>query len=213
MWRHSVSVTADAVVGGYLEGRGLNPSGIEWCGDLARALPEDVPMPPWAQCGGRSWSESDHRLIVPLYGPGGDMESLHARCIDSATQPKGVSPAGHQIGGLVMADGPGQSLLRERAWWSDNDPCRVLVVEGVPDYLVASVSVSEEGPCAPAIIGVLSGSWSQAIADRLPDHSVVTVATHDDRAGHRYADTIFQTLKHRCEVVRTLPQDLAEVVR
>ena len=209
IWDSSRPVTSDSTVRDYLSRRRLDPVGIDWYGNIARAIPKDIAVPPWASCKGLSWSEGDWRLLVPLFGPRGDMKSVHARSVlDPPRQPKGVSPRGFMVGGLVMADCPGQSLLLDGNWWSEEEPCRVLIVEGATDHLKASTSVREDDPLAPAVLGILSGSWSQEIADRIPVGSMVTLATHDDRAGDRYADAICETLVNRCRVYRTRPEQL-----
>jgi ABC-type ATPase involved in cell division len=55
---------------------------------------------------------------------------------------------------------------------------------------------------------VISGSWNQAIADRIPDGSTVVIATHDDDAGDRYENKIIETLTGRVTLLR-IPREAA----
>lgn len=56
-----------------------------------------------------------------------------------------------------------------------------------------------------AVFGVVSGSWSDGIAERIPTGSVVAVWTHLDAKGDSYAETIRRSLTGRCEVRRPIP--------
>jgi hypothetical protein len=149
--------------------------------------------------------------VVPLFDADGEIVSLHARSVRMgempAGVPKGVSPTGHEIRGLVLADGLARQVLRTGLpdWWTAEDPFRVLVVEGVPDFLAASLAGREDVADAPAIIGVLSGSWSKALAARVPTGAILIVATHDDEAGEHYAECIRSTFDSRCSVYRAKP--------
>ncbi len=69
----------------------------------------------------------------------------------------------------------------------------VLIVEGVPDYLYWGTRFGDAAGSAPAILGVISGSWNDSIAAHIPDGTRVAVRTHLDPAGERYAASIIPT--------------------
>jgi hypothetical protein len=166
--------------------------------DLARALRCGVRLPRWAWGAGSSWSAGAHRLIVPMYDAAGEMVTLHARAaMKPEGKSKGLSPCGHQVRGSIMADSLGREMLRAQA-----TPRDVLVGEGVPDFLTWATHWGEAAENAPAVLAVISGSWSDEIAARIPDGARVGVATHEDDKGEEYAATIARTIARRCTALR-----------
>lgn len=166
--------------------------------DLARALPLGARCPRWAQFRGAAWSQGPHRLLIPMFNAEGKMTSLHARAAKGA-EPKGLSPTGCALAGLVMADPLAQLML------AGNDcggPVRVVIAEGGPDFLSLATHWSDADESAPAVLGVIAGSWSKEIAARIPDGAQVLVATHADEAGEKYGAAVAATLLQRCDVRR-----------
>lgn len=147
-----------------------------------------------------SWLESGHRLIVPMYGATGELESIHARRLSrDGDDAKGLSPAGCSHAGLVFADPMARQLLMTGTapdWWTDRT---IVIAEGVPDFLTWAVHYGDSED-APAVIGVVAGSWTPEIAARIPAGTRVEVRTHDDAAGNKYAAAIAQSLVERCDV-------------
>jgi hypothetical protein len=181
--------------------RGLNVATVEER-DLARVLPHRVPLPAWASGPGGSWSRGPHRLILPLYDPAGKMVSLHARAVRAfGALPKGLSPGGFRLGGLVFADGLARQVLAghghdllTRAF--------LLIAEGGPDFLSAATQASDADESAPAVLGIISGSWAEEVAGRVPDNTRVLLAVHRDDAGEKYATAVRRTLGDRCQLRR-----------
>jgi len=180
--------------------RGLDPAAIE-DRNLARALPQRVALPPWAFGGGLTWSAGTHRLVLPLFDSAGRMASLHARAaIAPAGAPKGLSPGGFEVGGLLFADALAQLMLRYAG--NDVHDSWVLIAEGAPDFLTAATQRSDADESAPAVLGVIAGSWTREVAARVPNDSRVLVAVHSDAAGEKYAAGITDSLAGRCRVRR-----------
>ena len=73
-----------------------------------------------------------------------------------------------------------------------------MVREGERDWLLESQR--------EACIGIRSGSWTDELADTLPEHTHVVVATDDDPAGHVYASKILRSLERREDI--TVERDL-----
>ena len=209
VWSSARRVVEDVEVRAWLFSRGLNAGDVDDRG-LARVLPEGVLLPRWARFMGQAWSQSGHRLIVPLWSDSGALASLHARSVRPDVQPahKAASPAGAEVRGLVMADALARRLLAGVAL-ADGVPTSELVarnglwvMEGLPDFLTRATDYSDADETAPAVLGVLSGSWSLAIAARVPDGTTVAIETHQDAAGDRYARTIAASLTGRCRLKR-----------
>lgn len=194
LWEASLEVTRDRKVSAWVQGRGFDPRDVESL-DLARVLPVGS-LPGWAARGRRSWSESGHRLVVPLCGPSGEIESLHARAPRDGD--KGMLPRGFESVGLVMACELGRLVLRG---WPERSPRPNLVVgEGIPDFLAWATW----HPYTP-VFSITSGSWTDEIAARVPNRSHVSIWTHqgDKReTGDKYAERIAATLVGRCAVSR-----------
>ena len=197
LWKQCIPVTRDLEVAAWLAGRCLDPDTIARL-DLVRSLPlTQVQLPSWARMGRASWVQSSHRIIVRFWNPCGELATLHARAAKADTKPKGISPRGFDIQGTIMADRHGWELLRSGT--TDRD---VLIAEGVPDWLVWSIWSRNTTSKAPAVLGVISGSWTDELAMRIPDRARVLVRTHRDKAGHKYADKITASLISRCTVMR-----------
>jgi len=203
IWRGSVTVTSDRAAESWLRSRGLDPVAIEqW--DLARAIPVDAELPRWARTRlGGPWSRSGHRLLLRIWDARGRHISLRARSIVTRPDlPKELAPAGFAAKGLVLADPLSVQLLRGRApaWWERRD---VVVSEGCPDFLVWAGRQRDGREGGPAVLGVVSGSWTLEIASRIPSGARVVVRTHHDVAGQEYAETIEASLRGRCRLFRS----------
>lgn len=165
--------------------------------ELARAITQYTDHPVWARYRGdadeaRRWVDTGHSVILPVYDHDAKMRSVRAwRIVRGDDAPKRLPPAGCKATGLVLANGLALRMLR-----GETGPCRVVIVEGEPDYL----SVATRWHVA--VIGVLSGSWSEDFAGRLPFGVSVVIRTHCDKAGDRYADTVTKTIVGRGEVRR-----------
>jgi hypothetical protein len=179
--------------------RGVDPAAVE-DRDLARALPTGVAMPRWAYGAGTRWSDGLHRLLIPLFDASGHLTSLHARAATAPTGiAKGLSPLGFEVGGLVFAD----PLARLMLMGQSNDVLTwLLIAEGGPDFLTAASRYSDADESAPAVLGVIAGSWTPTIANRVPSGSRVLLAVHGDPTGDKYASTIASSLSVRCQVRR-----------
>jgi hypothetical protein len=175
--------------------------------DLARALPQAMPVPSWAAFRGAAWSEGPHRLVLPMFDAVGRMATLHARAASGA-KPKGLSPAGHSIAGAVFAD-PLARLLLASGTCTDGEPAAdvvrgvgLIVCEGAPDFLAWATHWSDANEAPPAIIGVVAGSWTREVAARVPDGTAVLLELHRDLAGAKYEAAVIATLQGRCDLRR-----------
>ena len=75
-----------------------------------------------------------------------------------------------------------------------------MICEGVPDFLTWATRWGDAAESAPAVLGIISGSWTEAIAGLIPAGTVVYLRTHADPAGAKYAAQIASTLEQRCDV-------------
>jgi len=205
LWEACKPVTEDAALSEQLRKRSLWPEGVASI-DLARALPDScAAWPKWAQCGQQTWRESGHRLLFPLWNAKGEHRSLHARLVQKTEGPgktaKGLFPSGYSAKGLFLADSFARFLLTSGIppWWRWEEPPSIIVTEGAPDFLTVA-SHFGEWECVPAVLGVLSGSWSDDLAKQIPDGCRVVVRVHRDEAGKKYRDTICRSLSGRCRV-------------
>ena len=192
----------------WLRSRGLDPVAATR-GDLVRAsgglrmpwLPGDV---------------ADRHAVLAAWDERGDLASLRFRHTNvrgsevaqgHRQAPKAVPPSGrgdprtggasYAVGGTVLANPAAVALLRGTrlpAWDGT-----VWVCEGEPDWLTVALA---RAPRA-AVFGVWSGSWTQAIGNRIPSEAEVVIATHHDDAGHKYAAQVERTLSGRAR--RTPP--------
>jgi len=207
-WNACRPVDEDAEACAWLKSRAL-PADDVGLYDLARALPVDATLPAWAAFRGTPWNTAPQafRLLVPLFDSTGNLASLHARAFkpqDANGRDKAASPAGHRLRGLVMANPLAQLLLSSKPLGNGQSAAELVqrvglvVAEGVPDFLSWATNYSDADADAPAVIGAIAGSWPADmadLADKVPDGCTVTLATHADEAGDRYAVAITQSLE------------------
>ena len=188
----------------YLESRALPIDRLE-DNDLSRALPVGGDLPSWARCRGRDWRESGHHVVVPVFDGAGRMRSLRAWRIVDNDFPKRLPPAGLTVRGLVMADALGRRVLESGAmpeWWPAGASLEVVIAEGEPNFLSWATRAHDAAEVVPAVFGIVAGSWTAAIAARIPDGARIALRTDDDAVGEKYAAAIARTLHPRCPLCR-----------
>jgi DNA primase len=196
-----VRVSGDVDVSAHLASRGLDSAAVADDG-LAFALPKSAKLPRWATYQGSTWVETGHRLILPVRNASGEIVSVRAWRVTDGDSPKRLPPAGHRASGLVLACPMAQAWLR--GTWS---PTRLLIAEGEPDFLHAAMW-SIKTPTAR--IGIVSGSWVPAFAQKCAARLDVYVMTDRDKAGDRYAGEITESIRARgCFVHRWTPMEAA----
>ena len=202
LWAASKPVTDDPDLARQLLGRCLDPAIIE-DRDLARCLPSSGTLPKWARSGSQTWRDSDHRLLFQLWNAEGSLSSVHARLVEKTDgdRKKGLFPSGHSAKGFFLADSFARLLITNGvpSWWRQSEPPSVIITEGAPDFLTVAThyGCAED---APAVLGILSGSWSDELAARIPTECRVVVRVHRDEAGQKYRDQICRSLSGRCRV-------------
>ncbi len=227
LWNATVPAVMDDDVFDWLQLRGINPRELEWQrlarvlpNNAAKKLPEELlesvaALIPSAKVDDR-WDKATrhgYRLAVPQYDCEGNMRNLRLRRPNIKRDPLGnasllktkkstlkeLSLKGASVKGTVLANGLGVEMLKQRG---NVDLDQVVIVEGVPDYLVASLEPFEGRRAVLAITG--PGCWSMDIAMRIPFGVPVELAVHNDRAGAKYAKEILATLAGR-DVHRWVP--------
>ena len=210
-WSMCHPVSDDPEIVRWLEGRGLSAEAIGRY-DVARALPREAHLPPWASYRGdpalrpnaEPWTALGYRLIVPLHDEAGVIRSVRARAVGPTDGPKALPPTGYAAKGLVMAD-PLAAMMLALGSWPEHAEKRVVVSEGEPDFLTWASRGT--GARTLAVLGIAgAGTWTKEIADRIPDGSTVIIRTDQDDAGDRYAEQITASLWGRCTVLESEPE-------
>lgn len=191
LWSSAIDADMDSQWCKVAVARRIDPERVTGLG-LAKALEKDSWCPQWACFGSAPWSEIGYRLIIPAYDSDGAMRSIRGWQIDGLASKKRVAAVGVRANDLVMANSHGVAMLR-----GDRTDRRVLVVEGEPDYMAASIKWHDY-----VVLGLYSGSWNNYFASRVPTDATVIVATDHDGAGHKYAAEVIESLQDRCEVWR-----------
>jgi hypothetical protein len=188
LWADCVAITEDPVAMGYLLGRGMDPERVAGR-DVARAVPPSGSLPSWAAYRGRSWRELGYRVLVPMHDAEGAMRSVRAWRVTEADTPKRLPPSACKAAELVMADQWAIAWLRRQ-----REPKRIVIAEGEPDFVTWAIRLNEPDT---ATIGIVSGSWHKALAERFPIGVHVDVRVDHDAAGGRYFEEIYAGLKRR----------------
>lgn len=193
LWSAARPVHEDPDAAEMLAARGLDAELVA-TDDLARALPADASLPWWASYRREPWTKTGHRVIVPMRDATGAIVSVRAWRVGEGESPKRLPPGGHKATALVMACPLALAMIA-----GTFDARRVVIAEGEPDFLVWATRPTR----APiARLGIVTGSWTDAIASKVPSGAEVFVWTDRDAAGDAYAKTIWQTLRGRCFVRR-----------
>jgi len=204
IWATAQPVESDPEASAMLAGRGIDPL-LVTSASLARVLHPETHhsrLPEWARYKGsqvvsRAWTETGHRMLVPVFDCHGQMRSVRAwRVNDDTSLPKRVPPAGHKASDLVLANALAVGWLR-----GARRPGAIVVTEGEPDTLARSIASPDE-----FVIGVMSGSWHDGFAKRVPYGCEVVIRTHLDKAGDRYADVVAKSVEARAIVRRWTKQ-------
>ena len=181
LWGRCGPVTRDDEVADYLRSRGIDPSAVEAL-DLARALPvDDAGRWGWIRLGdgpAQRWAETGHRLIVPMRDLDGGGRNVNAREVRPTAR---KSTACGARAGLVM--------MTPRAF----DAAVLVVREGEIDYL-------ETASTGAPTVGIVSGAWTPAHAQRLAPRCELHVETDADADGAKYAQRVVDTLTARPDV-------------
>ena len=175
------------------EDRALRPTAID-AAALAVVLPFKTECPAWAHTGsakrvGKPWSETGYRLLVPMLDANGRARNVLARYVGvqkSKDAPKSRAAVGFNRKGLVLANAHAAAILR-----GEPSHPRLVIAEGEMDLLAFSTTLPD------AVLGIVSGSWTPEIASRIPDRTQVTIATHLDTEGEKYAAKIVESLAPR----------------
>lgn len=194
LWEGAGHVSGDVDALAWAKGRGLSALRIDGA-EVARVVKASAELPRWARYQGSSWTATGHRLLVPMVDPEGDIRSVRGCRIIDGDSPKRLPPGGHKASALIMACPIAVAMLR-----GTFKPARVVVSEGEPDFMLWA---SKTGIAATARIGIVSGSWTMAFANKFEPGVEVIVRTDPDDAGDRYANEIGPTLQRRgCHVRR-----------
>jgi hypothetical protein len=130
------------------------------------------------------------RLLVPFYDAFGERRGgeLVRACIEPPLPAsKSLALKGARAR-LVMANPIALGLLRGE----DVSPKTVIIVEGGPDFLTASVESPER-----AIFGIVQGSWKPRHATVIPPDADIIIGTDVDGTGNALAETVAKTLSGR----------------
>ena len=166
------------------------------------------------------WHAAKYRVLFPMYDAAGVMRSLTARRIPDAKRgPKSFPPVGYERAGLVIADRRGQELLAGTLHLPDATRLVIVIAEGELDVAAWSAAPVLEPDVVRAVLGIQSGSWTAAVAARIPDGATVLIATDLDNEGEKYAALVGRALAGRVELLRWplerdgVPKDANDWVR
>lgn len=203
LWAACGRTSDDDEVAAALAARGLDAERVDDL-DLARALPREGPLPRWARYQGRSWQETGHRLVFPVYDATGAMRSVRVSRTRDDNTPKRLPPGGYRASGLVLADPFAVAILACGVVPGETpDQLRVVIAEGEPDFLTWATRASDADADAFIVLGLVSGAWTPELAARIPDGAQVTIRTDHDLAGDKYAEAVRASLVGRCRLSRT----------
>lgn len=198
-WRSLVRLVDAPEAAGMIQiTRGIPVAEVDAAG-VARAMPEGAPvdLPSWATFRRRSWLDTSHRVVLPAFDATGTMRSVRAWRVRTGEgyddTPKRLPPSGHKAAGLVLANRVARAALASEK----RTPLRWVFAEGEPDFLVWSCRSPGD-----AVVGIVSGGWTEDHAKRIAFGSTVVIRTHRDKAGDKYAAEIVASLKGRVRVMR-----------
>src|SRR5205823_14379369 len=111
---------------------------------------------------------------------------------------RGSAPGVAGPGGLAMAPASARALPRSGRAPDARPWPTVTVAGGAVDFLEWATSYRDP---APAVLGMIPGTWTSDMAGRIPDGYRIIVRTHENPIAQRYAERITEMLGTRCNVV------------
>lgn len=175
----------DKLTAQFLSQRGLEPAALAAL-DIVRVLPREYEYAfpdwwpaPWA----RNW-----RLAVRAFEANDRPASIHARAVRPESTPKTRWPCGRSAKRLLFANGRGLALLRDENTTTHS----AVIVEGLTDFLAASIEIAESGR-EVAVIGACAGGFRALRDIRASTLREIIIATDGDHAGEKYAREILAT--------------------
>jgi hypothetical protein len=192
----AIPTARDSQASAWLVSRGLDPDRID-AECVAAVLPFGIPQPDWTRGPGGAWSATDHRLLLAAVDATGAVVTVRARRIGDGPGPKTLSPWGHTTVGTVFAD-----LVAHGGLARNRTPLQWAIVEGDVDFLTWATRRPWERPTPVAVLGIYAGSWTQALADRIPTGARVVLRLHADAAGEAYRAKVVASLHRRVELTQ-----------
>lgn len=192
LWNEAIPAADDRLCSSYLVKRQIDPDKAP-----ARAITSTQQLPRWARFRGeaersRTWHELGSLLVIPTFDACGVWRAVRAiNVTGNPDVPKRLPPSGCRSAGLVLASKPAVLTLR-----GEHKPDRLVVVEGEPDFMTWVTRGDY------AVIGLVSGAWTQELADNIPNGCNVVMRVHRDTAGDNYAAEVTKTLAGRCRLWR-----------
>ena len=200
LWDRCQPVTSDEEVTAWLDSLRIDPFSVAAL-DMGRVLPRTIDPPRWARYGETSWLGANYRLLVPLYSAHGALTALYARSLRPPIWTHAIRSIPPVVGqsGHVMANSTALTLLNGNGEWPAEITWRtVIITGGAADFLEWASAVADG---APAVLGIIPGSWSRELASRIPRGSRVIVRAHANPIASRYAHRVQDALGRRCEVI------------
>jgi len=230
--RPALEIAAAQEVSAYLRAnRSLDPTSIADA-NLAVVMLRDDPSLDFARIWHPDrrrwfrWTAFGYTLLLRLYDHRGVARSVLARRVRSPGDglQKSTSPTGFKRARLCMANALGRQMLQhgthpskwpaavsgdpfplESAWWPESEPFWLIITEGELDYLswCTSPAWPESNPFAPAVLGIVAGSWNRDFAARIPLGTRIIISEQTkpdgspDPAAQKYTAKIRATLEGR----------------
>jgi len=157
----------------------------------------NVALPAWAGTKFATWTESDHRLLLPALDAGGRIVSIRARRIRKCKTCKTLSPSGFTQRGTLFADS-----IAHGAFAGVRAPMQWTIVEGDIDFLTWVSRRQWERDDTIAVVGIFSGSWQRSFATAVPQGARVVFRGHEDASGRGYIEAIQADLRDRALLLK-----------
>lgn len=118
-------------------------------------------------------------IIFPMYDVTGTVRSFQGRAISSSVSPKSMCPVGFSKKALFFANKEMLKMLKKESEFN-----RVWITEGEIDFATMMTRTDEP------IMGIDNGSIDAFKLIKWPEDTEFIIATHNDKAGDRYAELI-----------------------
>lgn len=206
--RHTAPITSDSRACAWLKLRHLDPGAIEAKG-LARALTPAAPHPgrdikfpadydlsrPGSYFDG--WAafrhKAGHRVVIRTLTIK-RWASFRTRSTRSGAEVKELPVDQLGAAGQFVANKPIED------WILNGGPCpqKWIIDEGSTDYLTDATHDADDP--SVGVVGIWRGSWTQELADEIPNGTEIVIKVDSDDTGKEYQLDIARTLRGRCKL-------------